>query len=669
MNHSAYTAPVYSHVYEVPQEIQGGKAADWLAAYEKTVAGIPVGMRHRERLREVFSATLAVRVARLDAGEWGKKLYGDGTVARQVYDVLGKILAGDATALPVLVDTVPADEKIGGGWGLMANGLYHAKDELGDKVAARAPHILVLASMPFPVYLPKEERDTFRKGGFLNVFRSPDETMQPITEAIGKAKGGQAWQTYRQRLSRYLMSCISNRMIKTRSMAKLALDLADDPRQKNIVARSLRELLPGEATRTQQTLDRHELKATGDPRAALRLAENKRKEGAYEEALALYRQAEEGSKPGRRAAARHGQFMLLLEAQKKGATLSTTFAAELARRKQASAGGDSSAVLAYADALLCAGQTDQGVALAQRVAVSESAPNEVRLSAWKLSADAAPEDAWKLAATMPQVFAKGSQTYTMEALFRGVGQSQFASAAEWLGAVRAEKPTINYQAREALLWCAAGKPERAKAVLTIDAQHPKQSIMVLTQFLQADESWAYSGSGEVNLAAVAAMKKGYPPGSGWPLGVDYALRILAHPVLRRERETTAVWQQAIVRMPLVESKETTALGRKVTAAGVAWAKESLPAAVSLFDRTAMVFNGWLGRNPARIECAQVMLEETLAILAARKVPEKELQSTLFQLRAVFRQRHMSEAQKRAVGDALLSAYPSLAEKWPELKKE
>ena len=93
------TGPAYAQLYTVPEEILAGKAKEWLEAQAKALDGIPLGKRHEERLRDVFSASLAVRTGRLDAGEWGKKLYGEDTVARQVYDALGRIHNGEVAAL------------------------------------------------------------------------------------------------------------------------------------------------------------------------------------------------------------------------------------------------------------------------------------------------------------------------------------------------------------------------------------------------------------------------------------------------------------------------------------------------------------------------------------------------------------------------------------------
>jgi len=237
------TGPAYAQLYTVPEEILAGKAKEWLEAQAKALDGIPLSKRHEERLRDVFSASLAVRVGRLDAGEWGKKLYGEDTVARQVYDALGRIHNGEVAALPVLIDAVPEGEKVGAGWVFMAYGLRTAAEELAVAPDPMSVPILTFAGGSFGFLVSPEIKEEMKN--MPQIVRIPVAAQEPIADAILAAKGGPAWQTYCASVQKYLHvflgSMSSNN--RTRPLAKLLVGLCTDPQVKQTYLRELKDVV------------------------------------------------------------------------------------------------------------------------------------------------------------------------------------------------------------------------------------------------------------------------------------------------------------------------------------------------------------------------------------------------------------------------------------------
>lgn len=237
------TGPAYARLYTVPEEITTGKAKEWLEAQAKALDGIPPGKRHEERLRDVFSASLAVRAGRLDAGEWGKKLYGEDTVARRVYDALGRIHNGEVAALPVLIDAVPEGERIGAGWVFMAYGLRTAAEELAVAPDAMSVPILTFAGGSFGFPVSPEIKEEMKN--MPQIVRIPVAAQEPIADAILAAKGGPAWQTYCASVQKYLHvflgSMSSNN--RTRPLAKLLVGLCTDPQMKQTYLHELKDFV------------------------------------------------------------------------------------------------------------------------------------------------------------------------------------------------------------------------------------------------------------------------------------------------------------------------------------------------------------------------------------------------------------------------------------------
>ena len=658
---AAFTARVYAGPYTVPKEILAGKSGEWLQACGTRLADVPMAERYQGRLIEVLNAALAVRVGGEDAGKWGRTLYGQHTVARGVYEALGRALADDMKALPALIDAVPLEEGIGTGWRTAGRVLRRSVPKLGGKVTDEGASILIYAGYP---YMGTRGHSPIH-AGTLDLARTPEIVQQAMVSVILETKGKIAWQNYRRQLGQVLfeqaprVQLVLRRgtardMAVTRPLAQVAMGLCTD----RLKSQHMRTQMAGLLGKRENDGPVKE-----SPEAKLKRASSRRKAGVYAEALTLYREAEADMPAATSWTVGRAICSLLAEAEKKGTALPVTLREEVARRAKASGAGAS---LVYGEALLLSGDTGKALPALRHGLGAESATSEMRLRAWALLEPLAPGEAWGLARGIPQAFASGYPRYMGTALMRGVAQGDFAGAAEWVGEVRArcERPQAELSAREAILWCAAGDPGRAEKLLAIPLADRKQALRIHGQFLQYDQQWATSGN-ELCQAAAKVFHGRSPQGSCWPMGARYALRILADSRLRREEDTLSAWTSTLARFPVGESKENAALARQLSEAVLDWAGEVLPVAPSALKRSVLILGGRPPKDTVRAECVGIVVAGSLRILADRGVAEEVVKASLLDLVRSVKSGALPVGQQKVLRVALSDAYPNLGSHVPE----
>jgi len=661
------TALAYSKLYTVPEEILAGKAQEWLETWAKAQDGIPLSKRHEGRLYDVFSASLAVRLGGLDAKEWGRKLYGEDTVARHVYDALGRIHNGEFAALPVLVDAVPEDEMIGGGWRLVAHGLQTAMPRIGEASLPQAVHILTYAGMPFR--LQRTEGDAAALKNLPRVDTLPADVGDKIVDVILAAEGGPAWQNYCRTTELFLRQFMAHGQFRSRPTARLLIGLAENPEWKRRYFGELKRFVPELEAEVEETYYEYQRKEKGDPRATLTLAGRKQRQGEYAEALALYREAEAALSGTAKRGAWQGLYATLTEAEKKGVTVEPTWAEEQAQREQATKDGDPGAQLAFADVLARTGKQAEAGARLRSVFAATAAPEGLRIMAWHMHAELFPEQAWALVQGQPEIFAsKAGADRAATVLLYAILAGDFAGGAEWLETVQQAAPVVSNQARLAILWHAAGDPEKAESLLTIPAADPKQAILLLRQFVQVDASWSGGGSAFSD-AASRSLREKLPPGSAWPLAARFTLRIIENPALRRERDTFSAWTATLSRLPHQENEVNTALVHQLSEALLGWAEEVPPVAQQAMRGSLMVVNSRPKTDTVRAECIGKVVVGAVRIMAAKGVPEQTVDTCLYGVAQACASGSLPPPQQKALRLALADTYPGLVSRIPEPKEE
>lgn len=661
------TALVYSQLYTVPEEILAGKAQEWLEAWAKAQDGIPLSKRHEERLYDVFSASLAVRTGRLDAKEWGRKLYGEDTVARQVYDTLGRIHNGEFAALPVLVDAVPEEELIGGGWRLVAHGLQTAMPRLGEASCPQAVHILAYAGSPFRVQTGGTATPMHK--GIPWVKTVPDDVGEKIADAILAAEGGAVWQKYCRSLELHLRMCVEYGYFRSRPAARILIALAETPEWRHKYFTQLKQYVPELEDQVKEGYYEHRRKEKGDAAATLTLAGRKREQGAYAEALALYREAEAALPGNAKRRAWQGLYDTLTEAEKKGVAVQPTWAEEQAQREQATGDGDPGAQLAFADVLARTGRQAEAGERLRSVFAATAASEHLRIMAWDMHAEFFPDQAWALVQGHPEIFAsKAGADRAATVLLYAILAGDFTGGAKWLETVQQAAPTVENQARLALLWHAAGDPEKAESLLTIPAADPKQAIHLLRQFVQVDASWSGGGSAFSD-AASRSLREKLPPGRAWPLAARFTLRIIENPALRRERDTFSAWTATLSRLPHQENEVNTALVHQLSEALLGWAEEVPPVAQQAMRDSMIVVNSRPKTDTVRAACIGKVAVGAVRIMAAKGVPEQTVDTCLNELARACARGSLPPPQQKALRLALADTYPGLVSRIPEPKEE